>query len=301
MAAHDFEILDDRFQRCIRTSANVDRLFTGCRWTEGPVYFPAHRSLVFSDIPNDRMLRFDEESELVSIFRRPAEYTNGNTLDRQGRLISCQHGARRVIRTEHDGTITVLADRVDGKRLNSPNDVVVKSDDSIWFTDPTYGIDSNYEGHLAPSEIGDCCVYRIDARTHRVSKVADGFKQPNGLAFSVDERRLYIVDSGVGHGHGLMRVFDVRDDGSLGRADVFARYEHGVFDGLRVDVDGRIWTSAGEAVICYEPDGTLLGRIRFPERVSNLTFGGPKRNRLYVTATSSLYSVLVAVSGAKTV
>jgi len=301
MAAHDFEILDDRFQRCIRTSANVDRLFTGCRWTEGPVYFPAHRSLVFSDIPNDRMLRFDEESELVSIFRRPAEYTNGNTLDRQGRLISCQHGARRVIRTEHDGSITVLADRVDGKRLNSPNDVVVKSDDSIWFTDPTYGIDSNYEGHLAPSEIGDRCVYRIDARTHRVSKVADGFKQPNGLAFSVDERRLYIVDSGVGHGHGLMRVFDVRDDGSLGRADVFARYEHGVFDGLRVDVDGRIWTSAGEAVICYEPDGTLLGRIRFPERVSNLTFGGPKRNRLYVTATSSLYSVLVAVSGAKTV
>jgi gluconolactonase len=298
VSAKDFEILDERFKRCIRTSANVDRLFTGCRWTEGPVYFPALRSLVFSDIPNDRMLRFDEESEAVGVFRRPSEYTNGNTLDRQGRLVSCQHGARRVIRTEHDGSITVLADRLDGKRFNSPNDVVVKSDDSVWFTDPSYGIDSNYEGHLSPSEIGERCVYRIDARTGAIRKVAGGFKQPNGLAFSVDERRLYIVDSGVGHG--LMRVFAVRDDGSLATGKEFASYAAGVFDGFRVDVDDRIWTSAGEGVLCYESDGTLIGRIVIPERVSNLTFGGPKRNRLFITATSSLYSVLVSVSGAKT-
>jgi gluconolactonase len=299
MAAKDFEILDQRFKQCVRTSANVDRLFTGCRWTEGPVYFPALRSLVFSDIPNDRMLRFDEESEAVGVFRRPADYTNGNTLDRQGRLVSCQHGARRVIRTEHDGAITVLADRYEGKRFNSPNDVVVKSDDSIWFSDPSYGIDSNYEGYLSASEIGDRCVYRVDARTGEVRKVADGFKQPNGLAFSVDERRLYVVDSGVGHG--LMRVFDVRDDGSLDSGAVFAEYAAGVFDGFRVDVDDRIWTSAGEGVSCYEADGTLIGRIVIPERVSNLSFGGAKRNRLFITATSSLYSVLIAVSGAKTI
>ncbi len=299
MSAKDFEVLDERFRRCIRTSANIERLYTGCRWTEGPVYFPALRSLVFSDIPNDRMLRFDEESEAVSVFRRPADYTNGNTLDRQGRLVSCQHGSRRVVRTEHDGSITVLAYRIDGKRFNSPNDVVVKSDDSIWFTDPSYGIDSNYEGHAASSEIGARCVYRIDPRTLAVSKVADGFQQPNGLAFSVDERRLYVVDSGIGAGS--MRVFDVRDDGSLGRDREFARYPTGVFDGLRVDVDDRIWTSAGEGVVCYEADGTLIGRIVIPERVSNLTFGGAKRNRLFITATASLYSVLVAVSGAKTV
>jgi gluconolactonase len=299
MSANDFEILDERFKRCIRTSANIERLFTGCRWTEGPVYIPTMRSLVFSDIPNDRMLRFDEESEAVSVFRRPAEYTNGNTLDRQGRLVSCQHGGRRVIRTEHDGSITTLAETYEGKRFNSPNDVVVNSDDSVWFTDPSYGIDSNYEGHLAPSELGDRCVYRIDARTKKISRVAEGFKQPNGLAFSVDERRLFVVDSGVGHG--LMRVFDVQENGSLSGGETFANHKDGIFDGFRVDVDDRIWTSAGEAVLCYERDGTLIGRILIPERVSNLTFGGPKRNRLFITATSSLYSVLIAVSGAKTV
>jgi gluconolactonase len=298
MSAKDFEILDDRFKQCIRTSANIDRLYTGCRWTEGPVYFPMLRCLVFSDIPNDRMLRFDEESEAVSVFRRPADYTNGNTLDRQGRLVSCQHGARRVIRTEHDGSITVLAERVEGKRFNSPNDVVVRSDDSIWFTDPSYGIDSNYEGHRAPSEIGERRVYRIDGTTGKVTIAAAGFAQPNGLAFSVDEQTLYIVDSG--QGRGILRKFGVRDGSALTGGEVFATCEEGIYDGLRIDVDDRIWTSAGESVHCYEPDGTLIGRIRLPERVSNLTFGGPKRNRLYITATSSLYSVLVAVSGAKT-
>lgn len=297
MAARDFEILDDRFRQCIRTSANIEQLHTGCRWTEGPVYFPAMRSLLFSDIPNDRMLRFDEQSEAVSVFRQPADYTNGNTVDRQGRLVSCQQGTRRVVRTEHDGSITVLADRYQGKRFNSPNDVVVRSDDSIWFTDPSYGIDSNYEGYQSPSELGDRRVYRIDPHSAAVTVVADGFAQPNGLAFCVDERRMYIVDSGKGRG--IMRVFDVHDD-KLSGGDVFIECEDGIYDGLRIDVDDRIWTSAGEAVHCHLPDGTLIGRIVLPERVANLTFGGPKRNRMYITATSSLYSVLVAVSGAKT-
>jgi gluconolactonase len=297
MTARDFEILDERFRQCIRTSANIEQLYTGCRWTEGPVYFPALRSLLFSDIPNDRMLRFDEQSGAVSVFRQPADYTNGNTVDRQGRLVSCQHGMRRVVRTEHDGSITVLADRYQGKRFNSPNDVVVKSDDSIWFTDPSYGIDSNYEGYQAPSELGERRVYRVDPRSAAVTMVADGFAQPNGLAFSVDERRLYIVDSGKSRG--IMRVFDV-DGATLRGGDVFIECADGIYDGLRIDVDDRIWTSAGEAVHCYLPDGTLLGRILLAERASNVTFGGPKRNRLYITATSSLYSLLLAVSGAKT-
>ena len=297
MAVRDFDIRDERFRQCIRTSANIEQLHTGCRWTEGPVYFPALRSLLFSDIPNDRMLRFDEQSGAVSVFRQPADYTNGNTVDRQGRLVSCQHGLRRVVRTEHDGFITVLAERFEGKRFNSPNDVVVKSDDSIWFTDPSYGIDSNYEGFQAPSELGERRVYRIDPRTGGVTAVADGFAQPNGLAFSVDEKRLYIADSGKGRG--IMRVFDVHG-GELSGGEVFIECADGIYDGLRVDMNDRIWTSAGEAVHCHDRDGTLLGRIALPERVANLTFGGPKRNRLYITATSSLYSVLVAVSGAKT-
>jgi gluconolactonase len=298
VAEQDYEILDERFKRCVRTSAKVDRLYTGCRWTEGPAYFPAMRSLLFSDIPNDRMLRFDEESEAVSVFRRPADYTNGNTVDRQGRLVSCQHGPRRVARTEHDGSTTVLADRYQGKRFNSPNDVVVRSDGSIWFTDPSYGIDSNYEGFLAPSELGERRVYRIDSASGDVSMVADGFAQPNGLAFSVDERRLYVADSG--QPHGVIRVFDVRDDLQLRGGDVFATCAAGIYDGFRVDVDDRLWTSAGESIHCYECDGALIGRILIPERVANLTFGGPRGNRLFITATSSLYSVLIAVCGAKT-
>jgi len=297
MATRDFEILDERFKRCIRTSANVDRLYTGCRWTEGPVYFPALRSLLFSDIPNDRMLRIDEESEAVSVFRRPADYTNGNTVDREGRLVSCQHGARRVVRTEHDGSITVLAERYQGKRFNSPNDVVVKSDGSIWFTDPSYGIDSNYEGFHSPSELGERRVYRIEPRSGAVTMVADGFNQPNGLAFSVDEKHLYIADSG--QAPSVIRRFDVHHDALRG-GEVFATCSAGGYDGFRVDVDNRIWTSAGDSIHCYEPDGELIGRVLMPERVSNLVFGGPKRNRLFITATSSVYSLLVAVSGAKT-
>ncbi|GLW12449.1 gluconolactonase [Microtetraspora sp. NBRC 13810] len=288
-----FETLDDRFAKC-RGDRRPERLFDGCRWAEGPVYFPAHRSLVWSDIPNDRMLRWDEETGTVAPFRRPAGYTNGNTLDGQGRLVTCEHGGRRVTRTEHDGSITVIADRHQGRRLNSPNDVVVRSDGSIWFTDPSYGIDSDYEGHRAESEIGGCHVYRVDPVSGRVDLVAGDFEQPNGLAFSLDERFIYIADSERGH----IRRFRVGDDGTLSAGDVFARCTKGVFDGIRLDAEGRVWAAAEDGVHCHDPDGTLIGKILFPETVSNLVFGGPKRNRLFVTATTSVYSVLLTVNGA---
>ncbi len=296
MAESDYDIIERRFRACIRTSAEVERLFKGCRWAEGPAYFPAQRSLVWSDIPNDRMLRFDEMSGAVGPFRQPAGYTNGNTIDRQGRLVSCEHGGRRVVRTEHDGTLTVLVDRFEGKRFNSPNDLVVKSDDSIWFTDPSYGIDSSYEGHKAPSEMPRR-VYRLEPESRAIRVVADDFTQPNGLAFSPDERRLYIADTGLEEG--CIRVFDVSADQSLSGGEIFASAS-AHFDGFRLDEEGRIWTSAGPAVHCYEPNGALIGRVLVPERVANVVFGGPKRNRLFICATTSLYAVLLPVSGAKT-
>ncbi|RKH37086.1 SMP-30/gluconolactonase/LRE family protein [Corallococcus sicarius] len=300
MADSDYDILDERFRRCIRRSAKVERLYEGCRWAEGPVYFPVHRMLVWSDIPNDRMLRFDETTGTVGVFRQPAGFTNGNTLDRQGRLVTCEHGARRVTRTEHSGEITVLADRFEGKRFNSPNDVVVKSDGSIWFTDPTYGIDTDYEGHKAESELGACHVYRIDGQTGAVRIAAGDFVRPNGLAFSPDERRLYVADTGGTHvpdGPRHLRVFDVRDDGTLAGGEVFATCPAGFFDGFKLDTEGRLWTSTADGVHCYAPDGTLLGRVRVPEPIANLTFGGPRRNRLFICATTSLYSVLLPVNG----
>ncbi|MEV0144378.1 MULTISPECIES: SMP-30/gluconolactonase/LRE family protein [unclassified Nonomuraea] len=276
----------------------LERLHRGARWTEGPVYFPAGRFLVWSDIPNDRMLRWDELTGAVGPFREPAGYTNGNTLDREGRLVSCEHGARRVTRTEHDGSITVLADRWRGKRLNSPNDVVVRSDGSVWFTDPPYGILSDYEGHRADQEIDGCHVYRIDPVTGEPRVVADDFARPNGLAFSPDESRVYIADTERDH----VRVFDVDDDGSLSGGKVFAEHTgKGGFDGLRLDDAGRVWAAVGRAIHCYDPDGTLLGRMILPEAASNLVFGGLKRNRLFITATTSVYSILLSVRGARPV
>jgi gluconolactonase len=288
-----FEVHDERF-RC-NGDDWIQRLHTGCRWTEGPAYFPAGRYLVFSDIPNDRMLRYDETTGAVGVFRAPAGYTNGHTVDRQGRLVSCEHGNRRVTRTEYDGSITVLADRVDGKRFNSPNDVVERADGSIWFTDPSYGIDSDYEGHQAPSEIGGCHVYRVAPDTGEVRLVADDFDRPNGLAFSLDERQLYIADTRRKH----IRRFDVAGDGTLSGGDVFATCDAGSFDGLRLDADGRVWAAAHDGVHCFHPDGTLLGKLRVPEIVANLTFGGPKRNDLFITASSSLYSLRLTVTGAR--
>ncbi len=293
-----YEILDPRFEDCIRLSAQLEQLHTGNRWCEGPAWFPAHRSLVWSDIPNERMLRLDEASNAVSVFRQPSGYSNGNTVDREGRLISCEHGGRRVLRTEHDGSLTVLAERYQGRRLNSPNDVVVKSDGTVWFTDPNYGISSNYEGFNAEQELPGCYVYRLDPRSGALTVVADDFVSPNGLAFSPDERHLYIADTGLDCG--TMRRFSVGEGGVLSGGEVFIRCQTGFYDGFRFDEEGRLWTSAGSAIHCHLPDGTLIGRILMPERVANLVFVGPKRNRLFICASSSLYALLLAVSGAKT-
>jgi gluconolactonase len=289
-----FEVLDDRFRR-INGDEWMQRLHTGCRWTEGPAYFPAGRYLIFSDIPNERMLRYDEITGTVGVFREPSGYANGHIADRAGRLVSCEHGNRRVSRTEHDGSITVIADRWDGARLNSPNDLVEHSGGAIWFTDPSYGIDSDYEGHRAVSEIGACHVYRADPATGEVRVVADDFAKPNGLAFSLDETVLYVADTARKH----IRRFDVTPDGTLTGGDVFGTCDAGSFDGLRLDEDGRVWAAAGDGLHCFDPDGTLIGKLHVPERVSNLTFGGPKRNQLYLTATSSLYGIRVNVCGAK--
>jgi gluconolactonase len=289
-----YEALDERFVPCTHGDGRLERLYDGCRWAEGPVYVPAGRYLAWSDIPNDRMLRWDETTGVVGVFRQPAGYTNGHTLDPSGRLVSCEHGNRRVTRTEHDGSVTVLADRYGGKRLNSPNDVVVRSDGSVWFTDPSYGIQSDYEGFRADSEIGACNVYLVDPDTGACRLAADDFDRPNGLAFSLDERQLYVADTAANH----IRVFDVADDRTLRGGTVFATCTSGVFDGLRLDDAGRIWTSAGDGVHCYDPDGTLLGKILVPETVANLTFGGPRRNRMFICATTSVYSVLLSVTGA---
>jgi gluconolactonase len=274
----------------------MTRLHTGCRWTEGPAYFPAGRYLLWSDIPNDRTLRWDETTGAVGVFQQPSGYANGHTVDRQGRLISCEHGPRRVTRTEHDGSVSVLADAYDGRRLNSPNDVVEHADGSVWFTDPSYGIDSDYEGHTAASEIGACNLYRIDP-TGAVHLAAGDFDRPNGLAFSPDERDLYVTDSGVDPGH--IRRFDVAQDGTLGGGGVFAVCDAGVFDGIRLDDAGRVWAAAHDGLHCFAPNGRLLGKLRTPEIAANLTFGGPQRNLLFITASTSVYALRTKLSGAR--
>jgi gluconolactonase len=281
-----FEVIDERFRGC-QGDEWIERLYAGCRWAEGPAYFPAARSLVFSDIPNDRVLRFDELTGAVGVLSMPAGYSNGHTVDRHGRLLSCEQGHRRVTRTEHDGSVTVITDNYNGKRFNSPNDLVEHSDSSIWFTDPSYGIDSDYEGHRAESEIGACNVYRVDPRTGETRVVADDFVRPNGIAFSRDERQLYIADTRERH----IRRFDVADDATLTGGEVFASCDAGSFDGVRLDGLGRIWAAAHDGLHCFDPDGTLLGKLHLPEIASNLTFGGPKANDLYITATSSLYAI----------
>ena len=289
-----FETLDERFG--LKGDKRIARLHTGCRWTEGPAYFPAGRYLVFSDIPNDRILRWDETTGTVGVFRQPAGFANGHTVDRQGRLVSCEHGNRRVTRTEHDGSVTVLADRYQGKRFNSPNDVVVHSDGSVWFTDPSYGIDSDYEGHRADSEIGACYVFRVQPSDGDLRVVADDFPGPNGLAFSADERQLYIVDSREKH----IRRFDVTDaaSGRLSGGEVFATSTAGSFDGVRFDDTGRLWAAAHDGLHCFDPDGTLLGKLHFPEIVANFTFGGAQRNVMFVCGSTSLYAIRTNVSGA---
>jgi gluconolactonase len=303
MPADTYEVVDRRFARFVNTTARLDLLDATSRWAEGPVYVPAGRYLLWSDIPNDRILRWDETSGRVSVFRAPSQNANGNTLDRQGRLITCEHLTRRVTRTEHDGSVTVVADRIEGKRFNSPNDVVVATDGSIWFTDPTYGIDSDYEGRRAKSEIGQSRLYRVDPTDGAVRVAADGFVQPNGLAFSPDERRLFVSDTGRSHGEdgpAHIRVFDV-NGGRLADGKVFAENPVGLFDGFRVDEAGNVWTSAGDGVRCYEPGGDLIGTIRVPDPVANVCFGGPARNRLFICATGAVYAVYLRTNGIKLV
>lgn len=300
MAASDYDVRDDRFAKLIHGNANVEVLWRGGRWTEGPAYLAAGRYLVWSDIPNDRVLRWDENDGHVSVFEQPCRNQNGHAVDRQGRLIACEHRSRCVSRYEFDGTRTVLADCFDGRRLNSPNDVVVRSDGSIWFTDPSYGIDSDYEGDAAPMEQDGRHVYRIDP-AGGITRVIDDMKQPNGLAFSPDEAFLYVADTGRSHFPDCepkIRRYPLTPDGrSLGAGADFVTCDAGLFDGFRTDTEGRIWSSAGDGVHCFAPDGTLLGKILIDEAVSNVCFGGPKRNRLFITATTTLRSVFVNARG----
>ena len=297
-----FEMFDERFAACYAGHVRVERLWTGARWAEGPAWFAAGRYLVFSDIPNNRMMRFDETDGSVSVFRQPSNNSNGNTVDHDGRLVTCEHQTRRVTRTEHDGSLTVIADHWNGKRFNSPNDVIVADDGAVWFTDPTYGILSDYEGDAAESAIGACHVYRADAKDGGVTVVADDFEKPNGIAFSPDGKHLFVADTGNSHnrnGPKHIRRFEVKADGkSLGRSSVFADCTAGMFDGFRFDREGRLWSSAGDGVHCFAADGAPIGKIRIPEFVGNLTFGGPKRNRMFICGTTSLYSVFLTTRGA---
>jgi gluconolactonase len=295
-----YVVHDPRFSHLVILHANLERFACGCRWAEGPAYFAAGRYLVFSDIPNDRMMRFDETDASVSVFRSPSFNSNGNTVDREGRLVSCEHLMRRVTRTEHDGSVTVLADKYDGRRLNSPNDAVVKSDGSIWFSDPTYGIDSDYEGRQTASEIGASNVYRIDGASGKVTLVVSDRVQPNGLAFSPDETTLYVADSGATHVSGLPpTIWSYKAaDQTVAAPSLFATCPEGLFDGFRCDVHGNVWTSAGRSVFCYAPDGTHLGTIPVGEIVANVCFGGPRRNRLYICGQTSLYAIYLNTRGA---
>jgi len=293
------QIVDPSFTKYRVSSAAVERLATGFRWAEGPVWFGDGRYLLWSDIPNNRIMRWDEETGAVSVFRKPSNYANGNTRDRQGRLVTCEHDSRRVTRTEYDGTIGVVLDRFDGKPLNSPNDVVVKSDDSVWFTDPPFGILGNYEGHVAPVEL-PTNVYRVD-RGGQATVVVGDIPRPNGLAFSPDESRLYVVVSGAVPRE--IRVFDVVDHGTrLAKGRVFIDCGTGVPDGFRCDTDGNLWCGWGggegqDGVAVFNPDGKLIGRVLLPERAANLCFGGAKRNRLFIAGSQSLYALYVNAQG----
>jgi gluconolactonase len=299
----DIVVLDPRFKACFAGHVRVERLWSGARWAEGPAWFAAGRYLVWSDIPNNRMMRFVEPSGEVSVLRQPSNNSNGNTVDNQGRLVTCEHLTRRVTRTGIDGAISVIADKWDGKRFNSPNDVAVKSDDSIWFTDPAYGIDTDYEGDRAEPEIGGCHVYRADAKSGAVTAVITDMVRPNGIAFSPDEKYLYVADTGATHkenGPRHIRRFAVDSNGArLSGGEVFAASTAGLYDGFRVDRNGRIWTSSAEGVHCYHPDGTLIGKILIPEMVANVTFGGAKLNRLFICGTTSLYAIYLTVNGSK--
>jgi len=301
------EIVDPQFAKYKILNAAVERLYTGARWAEGPVWFGDGRYLLFSDIPNNRILRWLEDTGEVSVFRNPSNYSNGNSRDSQGRLLTCEHDSRRLTRTEYDGTITVLMDRFEGKPLNAPNDLAVHSDRSVWFTDPGYGIMSHYEGHKAPFELS-ANVYRLDPQTGAATVVASDLDKPNGICFSPDEKRLYIVDTGDPKGPGVPRpiwAYDVEDQKRIKNKRLFANMAPGSSDGIRCDVEGNVWSAAGWAgegyngVHVFAPTGTLIGRIHLPEICGNLCFGGAKKNRLFMTASQSLYALYVGTEGAQ--
>lgn len=293
-----FEVRNPIFASYVMHNAPVKQIASGFDWVEGPVWFGDADCLLFSDIPNNRIVRWTPDSG-TTIYRQPSNFTNGHTRDRNGRLISCEHGGRRVVRTEYDGSITVIADSYQGKPFNSPNDVVVKSDDSIWFTDPHYGIMTDYEGYRAEQEI-PCHVYRVASEGGAAEAMVTDFDCPNGLAFSPDESRLYVADTGHmfnAEAEQHIRAFDVADDGKLRGGDVFHKVDSGVADGIRVDTDGNIWSSAGDGVHCISPEGELLGKILVPEVVSNICFGGRAKHRLFITATTSVYTIVLNRTG----
>jgi gluconolactonase len=296
----NIKTLDPRFTPLVLGNAAVEMIATGCRFTEGPVWFGDLRCLLWSDIPNDRMMKWEEETGTVSLFRKPSHYANGNTRDRQGRLITCEMDTQRLTRTEYDGTITVLAETFDGKKLTGPNDVVVKSDGSIWFSDNGAGIRGNYLGHKATAEL-PYRVYRVDGKTGQTTVAVGDMERPNGLCFSPDEKRLYVVDTPGGTK--TTHVYDVVDDGTkLANGRVFFDATPGYADGIRCDSEGNVWAgfSGGEGqdgVAVFAPDGKLIGRILLPERCANLCFGGLKRNRLFMAASQSVYSLYVEAQG----
>jgi gluconolactonase len=297
----DIKTLDPRFSSLVVGQAGIERIATGMRFTEGPVWFGDGRYLLWSDIPNDRIMKWEEETGAVSVFRKPSHYANGNTRDRQGRLITCEMDSQRLTRTEYDGSITVLAESFDGKRLTGPNDVVVRSDNSIWFSDNGAGIRGNYLGHKAPIEL-PFRVYRLDPATNQMTIAVGDMKRPNGLAFSSDEKLLYVIDT-PGPGQRTIQVYDVVDNGTkTANRREFNSAEPGGSDGMRVDVNGNLWCawSGGEAedgVVVFAPDGKMIGRIMLPERCANVCFGGVKRNRLFMAASQSIYSLYVETQG----
>lgn len=296
-----YEHFEKEFRKLIKGAAQLETVYSNCRWAEGPVWFGDLNCVLWSDIPNDRIMRYIPGVG-TSEFRKPAGNTNGHTRDRQGRLVSCSHGNRHVERTEHDGTITVLASHYEGKRLNSPNDLVVKSDGTVWFTDPAYGIESDYEGNKGEMEQDGCHVYRIDP-DGSITRVIDDMDRPNGLAFSADESILYVADSALSHGperpHHI-RQFKVNANNTVSGGEVFAEINPGLPDGFRLDTDGNIWTSAGDGIHVYTSSAVLLGKIHTPKAVANLTFGGPKKNWLFIAATDSMHVLHTGANGIQT-
>jgi gluconolactonase len=302
----DVEVLDPRFARYKIGNTPIQRLHTGMLWAEGPAWNAVGRYLVWSDIPNDVQLRWLDEDGHVSVMRRPSGNSNGNSFDRQGRQLSCEHANRRVVRYEHDGSLTVLAERFGGKPLNAPNDVVVHPDGGVWFTDPGYGSMGDYEGHKGALEIKEA-VYRIDPKTGALALVSDALAKPNGLCFSPDYKLLYVADTGGGPTAGI-QLFDVVDGVKLANRRSFTNMEfrgkQGGADGIRADEDGNIWAGAGwagagyDGVHVFAPDATRIGFIQLPEICANLCFGGAKRNRLFMAASQSLYAVYVGTRGA---